>query len=91
MIDKKFLKTIDKAVASILEGRLSEAFALLRTAAPEVDAPGLAADIDKLEKRYYYFLRFIGESSGEFSPEKISGIFPMRRWNLWGKLSLRRI
>lgn len=70
MIDKKFLKTIDKAVASILEGRLSEAFALLRTAAPEVDAPGLAADIDKLEKRYYYFLRFIGESSGEFSPEK---------------------
>ena len=50
MIDKKFLKTIDKAVASILEGRLSETFALLRTAAPDVDASGLAADIDKLEK-----------------------------------------
>ncbi len=70
MIEKNFLKTIDKAVQAIIEGRLSEAFVLLRTVVAEADASGLAADIDKLEKRYYYFLRFVGESSGDFSPEK---------------------
>lgn len=70
MIDKKFLKITDKAITAINEGRLSSAFPLLRQAADAVGSAELPADIDKLEKRYFYFLRFLGESNGDFSPEK---------------------
>lgn len=70
MLDNNFLKTIDKATASIINGKLSDALTLLRSAASDAGAPELSADIAKLEKRYYYFLRFVGESKGDFSPEK---------------------
>lgn len=70
MTDSLLFRNIDKAVQSVFRGNLSEAFAQMKEAAASGGYSELVPEIDNLEKRYYYFLRFLSESDGNFSPEK---------------------